>query len=165
MTNVRNLLLACIAALLSGCAANPFNAYDIPPGATREAVIARVGPPQRVVRLPGGERLQYSLQPAGHYAWIVDLDAAGKVVQAGQMLTEANFNRIQPGWTRDDVERDFGPPAWTDRVGNWNGTVMTYRWRDVVNTDMFYFIYLDPGNVVRRAHPGIEFVNAPNDRN
>ena len=30
---------------------------------------------------------------------------------------------------------------------------------------MFYFIFLDPDNVVQRVHPGIEFINAPNDRN
>ena len=28
---------------------------------------------------------------------------------------------------------------------------------------MFYWVYLDPQGVVRRAHPGMEFVNAPND--
>jgi hypothetical protein len=163
---MRNVLIACAAALLFGCAANPYRAYDMPTGTPRDAVLAQMGQPTRVVRLGTGERLQYSLQPYGRYMWIVDLDASGKVVQAGQMLTEANFNLLQPGkWTRDDVERDFGPPAWTDRVASWNGTVMTYRWKDTANTDMFYFIYLDPNNVVQRSHPGIEWVNAPNDRN
>jgi hypothetical protein len=163
---MRKFLLACVAALLFGCAANPFNGDNIEPGTSREAVLARMGQPTRVVRLVNGERLQYSLQPYGRYMWIVDLDASGKVVQAGQMLTEANFHLLQQGkWTREDVERDFGPPAWTDRVASWNGTVMTYRWKDTANTDMFYFIYLDPNNVVQRSHPGIEWVNAPNDRN
>lgn len=162
---MRRVLFACLALLLAGCAATPFNGYDIQPGTARDEVLARMGAPTRVVRLPNGERLQYSLQPFGRFMWIVDLDAGGKVVQAGQTLTEANFNRIQPGWTREDVERDFGPPAWVERVVSWHGVVMTYRWRDVVNTDMSYFVYLDPGNVVRRAHPGIEFINAPNDRN
>jgi hypothetical protein len=163
---MRNTLLACLTALLFGCAGAPFRGFDIAPGATREAVLAQMGQPTRVLRLPHGERLQYSLQPYGRSMWIVDLDAGGTVVRAAQMLTEASFHLIQPGtWTRADVERDFGPPAWTDRVASWNGPVMTYRWRDSVNTDMFYFVYLDPGNVVRRAHPGIEFINAPNDRN
>lgn len=162
---MRQILFASLALLLAGCAANPFNGSDIRPGTSRAEVVARMGPPTRVLPLPGGERLQYSLQPFGRWMWAVDLDARGQVVQAGQMLTEANFNRIQPGWTREQVERDFGPPAWTERVASWNGTVMTYRWRDIVNTDMFYFVYVDPGNVVRRAHPGIEFINAPNDRN
>ena len=162
---MRKFLITCAAALLLGCAANPFNGYDIPPGTPRDAVLARMGPPTRVLRLANGqERLQYSLQPYGRYMWIVDLDATGRVVQAGQMLTEANFLKIRPGWTREDVERDFGPPAWVDRVSSWNGPVMTYRWYDSVNAPMFYYIYLDPNNVVRRAHPAMEFFNAPNDR-
>ena len=162
---MRNFLLACVATLLFGCAGNPYRAYDMPPGTPRDVVIAQMGQPTRVVPLASGERLQYSTQPYGRYFFIVDLDSAGRVVQAGQMLTEANFNRIQPGkWTRDDVERDFGPPAWTDRVSSWNGTVMTYRWKDLVNSNMFYYVYLDPDNVVQRAHPGMEFINGPNLR-
>jgi len=162
---MRNLLVTCSAALLFGCAANPFASYDFPPGSTRQAVIARMGQPTRVVPLPSGERLQYSLQRFGQYAWMVDLDREGKVVQSRQVLTESNFHRIEPGkWTRDDVEREFGRPAFVDRVASWNGPIMTYRWKDVANSDMFYWIYLDPNNVVQRAHPGIEPINAPNNR-
>jgi hypothetical protein len=168
---MRKLLLtafsALFSALLFGCAGNPFAGFDILPGTPREAVVARMGQPYRTVRMPNGnERLQYSLQPLGRHAWMVDLDPAGRVVQARQVLTEANFHRIEPGkWTRDDVEREFGRPAWVDGVSSWNGAVMTYRWRDVANSDMFYWVYLDPRNVVQRAHPGMEYVNAPNDRN
>ena len=159
-------LLSIAALLLAGCAANPFNGYDIPPGTTREGVVARMGPPQQIVRIPSGERYQYSLQPVGRYAWMVDLDASGKVIQARQVLTEDNFNRIEPGkWTRADVEREFGRPAWIDGVASWNGPIMTYRWRDRGGADMFYWVYLDAQNIVRRAHPGMEFVNFPNERN
>jgi hypothetical protein len=163
---MRQLLSAFLVALLAGCAGNPFGGYDIPPGTPREAVVARMGAPYRVVRLPAGERLQYSLQPYGQFAWMVDLDTAGRVTQTRQVLTEGNFHRIEPDkWTREDVEREFGRPAWVDGVASWNGPVMTYRWRDTANSDMFYYVYLDPQGVVRRAHPGMEFINAPNDRN
>jgi hypothetical protein len=162
---MRKLLPIALIALLAACAGNPFTGYDIARGTPREAVVARMGPPYRVVLLPGGERLQYSLQPYGQHAWMVDLDASGKVVQARQVLTEANFHRIQPGWTREDVEREFGRPAWIDGVASWRGSVMTYRWRDVANSDMFYYVYLDEQGIVARAHPGMEFFNAPNDRN
>jgi len=163
---MRKLLWAFLAALLSGCAGNPFSGYDIPTGTPREGVVARMGQPYRVVRVANGERLQYSLQPYGQHAWMVDLDASGKVVQARQVLTEGNFHRIEPGqWTREDVEREFGRPAWIDGVASWTGPVMTYRWRDTANSDMFYYVYLDQRNVVQRAHPGMEFINAPNERN
>jgi hypothetical protein len=164
---MRPLLPVCAVALLSGCATNPFGAYNIPAGTPREAVIAKAGKPTAVVALPNrGERLQYSEQPYGRHMYAVDLDSTGKVVDSGQMLTERNFQLIEAGkWTRADVERDFGPPAWIDRVASFPGTVMTYRWRDSVNTDMFYFIFVDTNGVVQRAHPGIEWINAPNNRN
>ncbi len=162
---MRKILPLLIATLLAGCAGNPFHGYNVQPGTPRDAVLARMGPPYRVVRLPTGERLQYSMQPYGQQAWMVDLDASGQVVQARQVLTDGNFHRIEVGkWTRDDVEREFGRPAWMDRIASWKGPIMTYRWRDTVNSDMFYWVYLDERNVVQRAHPGMEFVNAPDDR-
>jgi hypothetical protein len=98
------LLAASLAALLGACAGNPFNAYGVQPGTARDAVIARLGQPTRVVPMPAGERLQYSLQPFGQSAWMVDLDASGRVVRSRQVLTAADFDRIEVGkWTRADV--------------------------------------------------------------
>jgi hypothetical protein len=156
------LLLTWVAAaaVLVGCGTNPYLGFSVQPGTPRDAVVARLGPPTRIVPIAGGQRLQYSFQPFGQYAVMVDLDGAGKVVQARQVLNATDFARIEPGkWTRDDVEREFGPPARIDRVASWNGPIMTYRWND--GSDMFYWVYLDAGNVVRRAHPGMEFINAP----
>ncbi|MEP6792420.1 MAG: hypothetical protein ABI907_13685 [Ramlibacter sp.] len=154
-------LAALLAAVLAGCAANPFNSYGLQPGTTRDVVLTRLGKPTRVVPLPSGEeRLQYSLQPFGQFAWMVDLDSMGKVVRSRQVLNATDFNRIEPGkWTRADVEREFGPPARIDGVASWNGPILTYRWTD--GSDMFYWVYLDRNDVVQRAHPGMEFVNAP----
>ena len=154
------LLGAALAVLLAACAGNAFNASGVQPGTARDAVIARLGQPTRVVPLAGGERLQYSLQPFGQVAWMVDVDAGGRVVRSRQVLTAADFNRIELGtWNRGDVEREFGPPAMVDGVASWNGPIMTYRWND--GSDMFFYVYLDNANVVRRAHPGMEFHNAP----
>ena len=158
---MKKILVAVgLAVLLTACAGNPFDAYSVQSGTARDAVIARLGQPTRVVRLPAGERLQYSLQPFGQSAWMVDLDASGRVVRSRQVLTATEFNRIEVGkWTRDDVEREFGRPARVDGVVSWNGPIMTYRWND--GSDMFYYVYLDRRNVVQRAHPGMEFINAP----
>jgi hypothetical protein len=88
---------------------------------------------------------------------MVDLDAAGKVVRVEQALTETNLQRIEAGWTRDDVLREFGPPAWVDRVSSWDGDIMNYRWRDRAYIDMWYWVYVDRAGIVRRAHPGVEY--------
>ena len=155
------LLLAASLLWLSACAFHPFSA--VTPGMSREEVIARMGRPSAIVPLKQGTRLQYSGQPTGQFAFMVDLDAAGRVLSARQVLNARDFARIEPGkWTRDDVLREFGPPARVDRVASWQGDVLTYRWYDL--QDLFYWVYLDGNQVVQKAHPGMEYVNAPNDR-
>ena len=144
--------LALAVLLLAACALSPPR-----PGMTREEVVAHYGKPTRVVPLPAGTRLQYSAQPAGQSALMVDLDPEGRVLAVRQMMTLAELSKIQPmKWTREDVEREFGPPASIDRVGTWSGDILTYRWRDVLQ-DMYFWVYLDGHNVVQRASQGMEF--------
>ena len=160
-TPIFSLLAGCLF-WLSGCALQPLSGVSA--GMSREQVVASMGQPSAVLALGQGTRLQYSGQPAGQFAVMVDLDATGRVISARQVLNEKDFARIEAGkWTRDDVLREFGPPAKVDRVASWQGDILTYRWYDL--QDLFYFVYLDANQVVQRAHPGMEFLNAPNDRN
>jgi len=157
------LLFVLVTGLfwLGGCALHPFSAVQ--PGMSQGDVVARLGPPSAVVAIPHGTRLQYSGQPTGQFAFMVDLDASGRVLSVRQVLNARDFARIEPGkWTRDDVLREFGRPTQVDRVASWPGDILTYRWYDL--QDLFYWVYLDDKQVVQRAHPGMEFVNAPNDR-
>ena len=153
--------MAAVAAavlLITGCAF-----ADIKPGMSREEVVSQYGTPTRTVPLASGTRLQYSAQPHGQTAVMVDLDAAGKVVNARQVLNIRDFSRIEVGkWTRADVEREFGRPATMDRVGSWSGDVMTYRWLDL-DQPKLYWVYLDAGNVVQRVGQGMEFPVRMND--
>ena len=136
---------------LGACAFN-----TVQPGMSRDDVVTHMGQPSRVLPLDTGTRLQYSRQPAGRQVYNVDLDASGRVLQVRQMLVAQEFARIALNqWTREDVERAFGPPASIDRVANWPGDIMTYRWYDV--EDMFYWVYLDQNNVVRRTGQGVEY--------
>ncbi len=108
----------------------------------RDGVVARMGLPSREVVLAAGTRLQYSGQPAGQYATMVDLDASGHVLRLRQVLQATEFARIVVGeWTRDDVEREFGRPASIDHVANWPTDILTYRWYEV--QDMLFWVYLD----------------------
>ncbi|MBE7939396.1 MULTISPECIES: hypothetical protein [Ramlibacter] len=162
---VRTLLLplTLALALLGGCAGGPFDAPAV--GQSGDSVIARFGRPTRVVALPSGQRLQYSRQPFGQQAWMVDLDAAGRVTRAEQVLTEDGFRRIAVDrWTREDVEREFGPPAQVDAVASWSGPILNYRWRDAGGADMLYWVYLDAAGVVRRTQAGMEFRGSRSER-
>ena len=150
------LLLLASLFWLGGCALQPFN--NVTTGMSRDDVLVRMGQPGAVVAIPQGTRLQYSGQPNGQFAVMVDLDASGRVLSARQVLNARDFARIEPGkWTRDDVLREFGRPAMVDRVAFWQGDVLTYRWYDL--QDLFYWVYLDGNQVVQRAHPGMEFRN------
>lgn len=144
--------VALVALLMAGCAGTA-----VRPGMSRAEVISHYGTPTRVLPLGEGTRLQYSGQPAGQTAVMVDLDAAGKVIRAREVLTLAEFSKIEVGkWTRADVEREFGRPARMDRVASWSGDIMNYRWRDA-GTDMLFWVYLDAANVVQRTGQGFEF--------
>jgi len=153
------LVLSLCAAALAGCATGAsLQGANLAPGMPRDAVIARYGQPTRAVSLPAGERLQYSLQPAGQYAYMVDLDGAGRVASVSQALTANNFARIDIGrWTRADVEREFGPPARIEHTGDWKDDILTYRWKDGANADMFYWVYVDAKQVVGRTQQGPEY--------
>jgi hypothetical protein len=144
-------MMAVLAIFVAGCAGPPLQ-----PGASREEVLARYGTPSRVVPLVSGTRLQYSRQPAGQSAVMVDLDAAGSVVLEREALNPAGFSRIAVGqWTRDDIEREFGRPASIDHVASWTGDILTYRWLDG-SIDMYFWVYLDPRQVVQRVGQGME---------
>lgn len=140
-------------ALLAGCA-------SVSPGMSRDEVLAAWGQPTRSFALGNGERLQYSQQPSGQQAFMVDLDATGRVAQARQVLTVQDFARIATdgSWSRADVEREFGPAPDRERVASWDGPILTYRWRDA-GVDLFYWVYLDQAGIVRRAHQGIDWRN------
>jgi hypothetical protein len=160
MKILRTVSGAALAALLvAGCAST-----GVQPGMSREQVLASYGTPTRTVPLKSGTRLQYSAQPKGQSAVMVDLDAEGKVVSARQVLNLQDFSKIDIGkWTREDVEREFGRPAAMDRVGAWSGEIMTYRWLDV-DQDKFFWVYLDAGNVVQRTGQGMDIPIRMNDR-
>ena len=145
------LLAAVVALALGACAST-----SVQPGMSRGEVVTRMGQPSSVLPLEAGTRLQYSRQPAGQQVFNVDLDASGRVVQFRQMLVAEEFQRIGLGqWTRADVERSFGPPAFVEHAAHWPGDILTYRWSN--GQDMFYWIYLDANNVVRRAEPGVQY--------
>ena len=152
----RNAVAALTIALLSGC-----SVVQVKPGTPRAEVLALYGQPSREVPIANGSRLQYSYQPAGQQAVMVDLDAAGRVVSSRQVLQSTEFARIGINqWSRADVEREFGRSATIDRVANWPGDIMTYHWQDA-SQDMFFYVYLDSANIVQRTGQGMDFRKAP----
>lgn len=157
MTRVRRsgalFALAVAALVLAGCANDPTR---IQPGTTAAETLQRLGAPTgRYPLNDGGERLQYSRMPAGFEVTDIDVDASGKVVSATQVLSEARFGydiKVDQ-WTQNQVMAFYGKPYQIDRVSSFDGTVWTWRYKQI-NERRLLYIYLDPTGVVRRYHTG-----------
>lgn len=136
--------VAFLTLFISGCAVESLQL-----GTPRDEVLKKFGTPTATVNLTTGTRLQYSQQPEGQRAVMVDVDAADRVVSVRQVLNSRDFSRVAVGkWTRQDIEREFGRPARIDHVANWRGDILTYRWLDG-GQNMLFSVYLDVNNVAQ----------------
>lgn len=95
---------------LSGCAGLSGDALQ--PSITTEAEVrARWGEPGRVwPAVAGGKSLEYTRQPSGHTAYMVDIGVNGKVTAVRQVLNRENFARVVVGMTPEEVLRLLGQP-------------------------------------------------------
>lgn len=115
-----------LGLLLSSCSS--YAPPDGFAGMSREQLIERMGPPEMERRVPAGSRLEFPRGPFGTQTWFIDLDAAGRASRADQVLTEANFLRIEPGMLQDDVRRLLGRPSAVQQLGRERGVVWSYRY-------------------------------------
>lgn len=137
------------AGLLVGCAWEPTR---VPLGTPEAEVIQRLGPPTGRYAMPDGTtRLQYSRQPMGPAVSNVDLDAQGRVRVITQVLEDARFHQdIRSNeWTREDLLRHYGQPAFRSQVSSFKGDVWTWRYH-WYNTPRLLHVFVDTQGVVRR---------------
>lgn len=153
---------------LAGCASDPAR---LPLGTSRAEALQMLGTPSAVYPRPGGgERLQYSRQPAGFEVNDVDIDASGRVVAVTQVMNDAVFAQAirTEAWRVPDVLYTFGRPEQVTRVSSFDGDVWQWRYLQA-NSPRLLYIYIDPQGVVRRWHVGddLRFVpgNLGGDRN
>jgi hypothetical protein len=109
------LVLAAIVLLGTGCTHLGVGGFT--PGVTTEAgVRAKLGAPgMSWTEADGSKLLEYSGQPNGTFCHMILIGPDGKVREIRQAFTEANFNRVLPGLTQDEVRRLLGRPEETLR--------------------------------------------------
>ena len=156
----RPALPASLATVLVAACASPLPGPDTP-----QAEVLRVwGPPSaRYALQPVGQRLEYASGPFGRTTWMIDLADDGRVAQARQVLTEAEFLRLQsaPALSGDAVLRWIGTPG--ERRGA-RGGGQTWSWRYPTNDCLWFQVSLDAGGQVLGSAFGIDPVcDAPND--
>ncbi len=149
------------ALLLCGCAVQPPQA-----GATQDDVLRRWGAPTARYALPqGGERLEYASGPYGRTTWMVDIDKAGRVGHARQVLSEAEFLLVQSATElrRDGLLLWLGTPG-ERRRGGWAGGEV-WSWRYPTNDCLwFQSSVADDGRVTGSAYAIDPSCDAPSDR-
>jgi len=109
------LLCAILTTLgLPGCDHVALKALQ-PGVSTAREVRERMGPPnQEWPNEDGSVTWEYSRQPQGVECFMATIGPDQILRSIEQVLTEANFARIEQGMTREDVQRRLGRPARTE---------------------------------------------------
>jgi hypothetical protein len=131
---------------------------SLQPGTPEVDVRAALGRPTAGVALPGGgSRLQYSGQPFNQSVWNADFDGSGRLLRVDQMMSDESFARIASGKaTRDEVLRDFGPPAEVYQFKLKNESAWMYRYFTHGGFKAAMFVYFDPAGIVKRTETGMD---------
>lgn len=145
-----SLWCLAVVSLLSAC-----SGYAPPNevvGATRDSIVARMGPPDVQRAVEGGTRLEFPRGPYGRHTYFVYLDANGRATRFEQVLTEAKFNQINPGMTQEAVLLALGRTSEVWRLGRNRGTVLNYRYEN--NFCLWFQIEVTQEQTVRSAGYG-----------
>lgn len=140
-------------AILAGCV----NYQSVKPGMSTAEAIQKLGKPSTTcTRDDGTQRLIWTMQPYGQYAWGTNTTKDGKVIELKQLLTDAHFKVLATGkWTDKQVACEFGEPANKYGIAKGNEIVWAYRYKeDDVWASMMYVYMGAQGNLVNRFHPG-----------
>ena len=127
--------------LLSACAS-----VSLPPGSSRDQVVAALGPPSSIYQLaqpapdspylrvdPSGQatsRLEYRQGSFSTMKYMFDFDSSDRLLASAQVHTEARFNAIRAGMDRQQVLRAVGVPSTVWRLGFQSQDVWAYRFEN-----------------------------------
>ena len=148
---------------LGGCA----QLQSAKPGTPVADIIKQFGKPTITCRNPDGtERLVWSLQPFGRYAWGTNITKENTIGPVTQVLTDAHFEVLSTGtWSDERVRCEFGPPADIGGIAKGNEKVWAYRYFESSVWYSLMYVYMGPnGNLANRHNPGPDPAYLLNDR-
>lgn len=120
-------VFAALLTSLAGCATS-YGPQGLSPGASMQEVAAALGPPTGRYALAEGERVEYARGPYGKHTYMLDFDAAGRLVRWEQVLTEAHFDALRPGSSRDEVLFAIGRPSESQALSLQSQTLWSWRY-------------------------------------
>ncbi len=138
----RCVVAGALATLyLAACAA--FAPVTIVPGQAEADVVRALGPVTARYAMPDGTtRVEIARGPLGRQTYMIDVDAAGRVLRGEQVLDERHFAEIVDGMTEAQVLRRIGRPAERQPVG-FVGRVV-WSWRDENNLCLWFRVTFGP---------------------
>lgn len=150
----RVILATTALSALAACT----SMQSIPPGTPLAEVQARYGTPTLECPLGDSRRnLVWSTQPMGHFAWSTQVGPEGTVSQLTQVLSDAEFRKVETGrWNSEQLRCAFGPPAEISSVGlpSVRQTVWSYRYLEAGVWYSLMHFYISDTGIVERMHPG-----------
>ncbi len=144
--------IACaLLALLPGC--DNQRIKELEEGVSTEAdVRARFGEPEKVWDGADNARIfEYNRQPAGHQNYMITIGADGKMAALRQVLTPANFVKVQPGMMMEEVRRALGKPAKITPYELKKEIVYDWRYIEAPNTALVFSVTFNPDLKVLRT--------------
>ena len=132
-------LTALLTALLPAC--DLINLPQIEPGKTTAAEVRkRMGEPSAIFSEQEGEEIwEYSRQPNGVHSYHITIGPNQMVTRVSQILTPANYAKIQPGMNKTAVRRILGKPGSIQPFDNLGEEVWEWRIEGDMPTEETYF--------------------------
>jgi hypothetical protein len=127
-----------VAPLVWGCAA----VSPVTPGMDEMQVQARMGKPETVRKNSDGSQVwEYPMGPSGRQTYMVAVGADHSVKDVQQVLTDAYFDRVKPGMSRDDVRTVLGKPGIVSNFPARDEEVWSWRYLQI--NPMFFDVLFD----------------------
>ena len=151
--------LAVVAAVFTAVACDPSGkVYEdvrlarLKEGESTEQDVRKLfGSPQSVREMAGDKGLVYPLGPEGPYTLLIRIGADGKYIGRENLLTRANFGRVNTGMKQADVLAVLGPPGRSQEYKLKNENAWEWRFNDGAETRMFVVMFNADGVVVSTA--------------
>ena len=140
-----------LAALRPAC--DGINLGKLKPGiSTVHDVRASMGPPSMEwCDADGSMTWEYPRMPQGLVNYMLDFAPDKRLREVRQVLSEANFARIVPGMTRDDVRRRLGRSVREQHFALKKEYAWEWRTKSESGYDYFFDVYFDESGRVTRT--------------
>ncbi len=137
-----------LAALLPACDA--INLKELKPGvSTGYEVRDRMGAPSMEWQEKDGSRIwEYARTPEGTNNYMLVIGPDNVLREIRQVLTPANFAKVQPGMHQEDIRRLLGKPAQIIPFPLKKEVVWDWKTQSENNRETFFNVHFDEAGVV-----------------